>query len=237
MSGHSKWKQIKYKKAAADIKKGALFSRLIRNLTLAAKEGAAVETNFKLRVAIDQARAANMPKDNIERAIARGSGQDGADLREVLYEGYGPAGVAILIKCITDNPNRSVSDVRQVLQKHGGSLAESGAVRWNFEQKGVMRLELSATNDKEALELAAIDADADDVREEEDGLLIVTEPKNLQTLKDVLEKQNIKSEFSEIEWLAKNTVALSESDGKKLDELTNTLDEMEDVQDYYTNAE
>lgn len=236
MSGHSKWKQIKYKKAAADSKKGAVFTRLGKVITLAAKDGGDPTTNFKLATAIDQARAMNMPKDNIERAIKRGVGVGGeAELHEVMYEGYGPAGVALLIAAVTDNINRTVSDIRHALQKHGGTLAEANAVKWNFEQKGVIRLEKNI-HDKDALELAAIDAGADDIREEEDNIVIATEPKNLQRLKQELEKQGVKSEYAAVEYLPKNTVDLNEIDSAKLNSLTEALDELEDIQDYYTNA-
>ncbi|MDP1709510.1 MAG: YebC/PmpR family DNA-binding transcriptional regulator [Candidatus Komeilibacteria bacterium] len=235
MSGHSKWKQIKNKKGVADAKKGAIFTRLSKIITLAAREGGDPNMNFKLATAIDQARSMNMPKDNIERAIKRGTGEEAsAQLHEVLYEGYGPEGVALIIIGVTDNVNRTVSDVRTTLTKHGGSMATAGAVRWNFEQKGVIRLENVGNRDE--LELMAIDAGADDIREEEDGLLIATDPKNLQSLKQALEKQGIKSEYAAIEFLPKSTVALSESGQIKLEKLTNALDDLEDVQDYYTNA-
>ena len=236
MSGHSKWKQIKYKKGAADAKRGAIFSRLSKVITLAAREGGDPAANFKLATTIDQARAVNMPKDNIERAIAKGAGEEGgSELREILYEGYGPAGVAILIQTVTDNVNRTVSEVRHILQKYGGSLATSNAVQWNFEQKGVIRLE-KAGQDREALELAAIEAGADDIKEEEDLFTITTAPKNLQHLKEALASQGIKSEYAEMEYAAKNSVKLNEADGAKLDSLIEALNELEDVNDYYTNA-
>lgn len=235
MSGHSKWKQIKNKKGAADAKKGAIFTRLSKIITLAAREGGDPKMNFKLATAVDQARAMNMPKDNIERAIKRGTGEEAsAQLHEVTYEGYGPDGVALIITGVTDNVNRTVSDVRATLTKHGGSMATEGAVRWNFEQKGVVRLENISNRDE--LELMAIDAGADDIREEEGGLLIATDPKNLQSLKQALEKQDIKSDYAEVEFLPKNTVALDENGQAKLERLTDALDELEDVQDYYTNA-
>ncbi len=148
MSGHSKWHSIKHQKAAADAKKGAVFTRMARNITIAAKHGGAdPETNFNLRIAIDQAKSANVPKDNIERAIKRAAGEGSeAQLQEATYEGYGPQGVAIIIKVITDNTNRTVSEIRHVLSKHGGSLGESGSVIWNFDLKGVVRFELKNLN-------------------------------------------------------------------------------------------
>ncbi len=219
-----------------DAKRGAVFTRFGRNITLAARAGGDPATNFKLATAIEQARAVNMPKDNIERAIRRGTGEEaGGELHETLYEGYGPAGVAILIQTVSDNINRTVSEIRHCLQKYGGSLAASNAVKWNFEQKGVIRLE-SAGQNREALELAAIDAGADDIKEEEDSLTITTDPKNLQRLKESLDKQGVKSEYAEVEYVAKNTVSLNEADSAKHNNLTEALSELEDVNDYYTNA-
>ena len=237
MSGHSKWHSIKYQKAAADAKKGAIFTRISRNITMAAKSGGGdIETNFKLRLAVDQAKTVNMPKDNIERAIKKGTGEGAEDqLQEITYEGYGPAGVAIIIKTVTDNNKRTVSDVRHTLTKSGGSLGESGSVMWNFEQKGVIRLD-AKNLDKNNIELIAIDADADDIQDDEDGIMITTNPKNLQNLKQALEKNKITAEYADIEYIAKNTVDITENEKNKLEKLTDALDELEDVSDYYTNA-
>lgn len=238
MSGHSKWKQIKRQKAVSDAKKGAIFTRLIRNMILAAREGGGdVNNNFKLATAVEQARAVNMPKDNIERAIKKGTGEDeGLQLHEVLYEAYGPGGVAILIKAATGNLNRTVSEVRHVLQKNNGTFAEGGAVAWNFSQKGVMRFEQVPEN-KEELELAAIDAGADDIQEEDGGVVITTNPKNLQRLKETLASHGFKSEYADIEFVPKNIVELDDDGQIKLEALTAAIDDLEDVQDYYTNAE
>jgi len=237
MSGHSKWHSIKYQKAAADAKKGAIFTRISRNITMAAKEsGGDIETNFKLRLAVDQAKTVNMPKDNIERAIKKGTGEGAENqLQEITYEGYGPAGVAIIIKTVTDNNKRTVSDVRHTLTKSGGSLGESGSVMWNFEQKGVIRLD-AKNLDKNNIELIAIDADADDIQDDEDGIMITTNPKNLQNLKQMLEKNGTTTEYADIEYIAKNTVDTTENEKTKLEKLTDALDELEDVSDYYTNA-
>jgi YebC/PmpR family DNA-binding regulatory protein len=236
MSGHSKWNSIKHQKAAADAKKGAVFTRTSRNITMAAKDGGGdIETNFKLKVAVEQAKAVNMPKDNIERAIKKGTGEGAENqLQESMFEGYGPEGVAIIIKTVTDNNNRTVSDVRHTLTKFGGSLGESGSVLWNFEQKGVIRLDIKDL-DRDSVELIAIDADADDIQDDEDGLMITTNPKNLQNLKQELEKNNITTEYCDIEYIAKNTVDLDESAKNRLNKLTDALDELEDVNDFYTN--
>lgn len=235
MSGHSKWKQIKYKKAVADSKKGALFTRAGRNITLAAREGGDPEMNFKLKMAIEQARAVNMPKENIERAISRGAGEGSeARLEEVVYEGYGPGSVAVIATAVTDNPNRTVSEVRSVFSKRGGTMATGGSVLWNFEQKGVVRLESVAN--REAIELAAIDAGADDIREEENGLTIITHAKNLQRIKEALEKTGVAVAYAGMQFVPKTTVPLSEEDVVKLDALIEALSELDDVDECYTNA-
>lgn len=236
MSGHSKWAQIKRKKATADVKKGAVFTRLSQNITLAAAEGREPETNFKLRMAIDLGRAASLPKENIERAIKRGTGElAGGNLTEAIYEGCGPAGSQLIIKAVTDNPNRTVSELRNVLSKNGGSLAGSGAVLWNFEQKGVARV-LGGNINKEELELIAIDAGADDIQDEEDGLTILTSVKNLHHLKKSLEAKSVKVESADIEYVPKSKIVLSESDQRKFDELCGELEDLGDVNDYYTNV-
>ena len=237
MSGHSKWAQIKRKKGAADVKKGAVFTRLSQNITLAAREGGDPETNFKLRMAVELARDASLPKENITRAIKRGTGElAGGELTQVIYEGYGPAGSQIIIKAVTDNVNRTVSQLRQILTKSGGSLAGSGAVMWNFEQKGVARLLKGGLN-KDELELAAIDGGADDIQEEEDGLTILTGVKNLYNLKRSLEQKGVKIESADIEYIPKTAVVLSEPDRQKFDSLVQELEEMQDMSDYYTNIE
>ncbi|OJI06543.1 transcriptional regulator [bacterium CG10_46_32] len=237
MSGHSKWNSIKHQKAAADAKKGAAFTRMARNITLATREGGGIpETNAKLRMALDQARSVNMPKDNIARAIAKGTGEgSGEVLTENIYEGYGPAGVALIIKVVTDNTNRSVSDLRHALSKHGGSLGESGSVMWNFELKGVIRVQASGAN-RESIELAAIEAGADDIKNDTDSIIATTDPRHLQELKKTLEAQEFIIEFADIEYVPKNTVALSEADKKKLESLTEALEDLEDVNDFYDNA-
>ncbi len=239
MSGHSKWHSIKHQKAAADAKKGAIFTKMARNITMAVKKGGPdPETNFSLRVAIDQAKSVNVPKDNIERAIKRGSGEDNeAQLQETMFEGYAPGGVAILIQTVTDNNNRTVSDVRHTLSKHGGSLGESGSVMWNFEQKGVIRIENEhITGDTDAFELEAIEAGADDIQEEGGVTMITTEPKNLQTLREKVATLVSDIDYSGVEFIAKNTVEVDDEQHKKLENLTDALDELDDVTEFYTNA-
>jgi len=236
MSGHSKWHSIKHQKAASDAKKGAVFTRMARNITMAAKQGGGdPATNFKLRLAIDQAKAANVPKENVERAIKRGTGEgQEAQLQENFYEGYGPKGVAIIIKTITDNTNRTVSDLRHALTKNGGSLAESGSVLWNFEFKGVIRIETSGNN-KDEMSLYAIEVGAEDIIDEEEGLTIKTDIKNLQKTKQALESMGAKIATAGIEYIAKNKVDLDEDGKRKLENLTDDLDNLEDISDYFTN--
>ena len=236
MSGHSKWNSIKHQKAANDKKKGAIFTRVSRNITLAAREGGGdPESNFKLKMAVDQAKAANMPKDNVERAIKRGTGESNeGQLLEMTYEGYGPGGVAIIITTITDNNNRTVSEVRSTLTKNGGSMADSGSVLWNFAQKGVIRLE-TGTTDKDALELSAIEAGAEDLQSDNDGIAIITEPKNLQRLKEEIEKTGVAVEYAGMEFVPQNTIDLPEGDKAKLEKLVDVLEELEDVNEVYTN--
>lgn len=237
MSGHSKWTQIKRKKAAADVKKGAVFTRLSQNITLAAREGGDPETNFKLRLAVEQARDASLPKENIERAIKRGTGElGGGNLTEVTYEGYGPGGSQIIIKAVTDNVNRTVSELRHILDKSGGSLGSAGAVMWNFTEKGVARV-LKGGVGKDEIELAAIEAGADDIQDEEDGLTILTAVKNLHALKNSLETKGFKIESADIEYVPKTTAELNEADRQKFETLTQELEDCEDVHDYYTNVE
>jgi len=237
MSGHSKWHSIKHQKAAKDSKRGAMFTRASRNITLAAKEGGKdPETNFKLKLAIEQAKAVNMPRENIERAIKRGTGEGSeGQLEEMTYEGYGPGGVAMIVTTVTDNGNRTVSEVRSTFSKSGGSLAGSGAVSWNFAQKGVIRFERTGV-DEEALQLSAIDAGAEDIQIDEDGFAVITDPKNLKQLSEALEQSGIAVEYASMEFVPQNTVSLTESDNIKLEKLREALEELDDVDNIYTNA-
>jgi YebC/PmpR family DNA-binding regulatory protein len=238
MSGHSKWSTIKRQKAAADAKRGAVFTKLGNLITVAAREkGGNPETNFSLRMAIEKAKAANMPKDNIERAIKRGTGELGGDaIEELIYEGFGPAKSQFIIKCLTDNKNRSAAVVRHIFTKYGGSL---GAVSWNFEQKGVIRIanvELRMSNEElDNFELELIDAGAQDILKEEEGITIYTDIKDLQKVKQFLDSKNIKVESAEIEYIAKEDLEVSGEDKEKVEKFIEELEELEDVADYYTN--
>ena len=232
MSGHSKWAQIHRQKGVADTKRGALFTKLGKAITIAAKLGGGeAESNFRLRLAMDQAKAANMPKDNMERAIKRGTGELGEGIIEsIIYEGFGPDGTAFIIEALTDNRNRTSSALKHILTKYGGSLGGPGSVSWMFEPKGVIRIK----EIKDELELELIDAGASDIVREDDGAIVYTVPDNLKKIKELLEKKGIKIEYAEMEQVAKEKKAVA---GAEIKKLFDELDENEDVNDFYTNAE
>jgi len=235
MSGHSKWSTIKRKKAAEDVKRGKLFTKLGREITIAAREGGDPETNFKLRLAVEKAKAANMPKENIERAIRRGTGAEkGAELEEVYYEGYGPHGVALLVQVLTDNRNRAVSDVRRTFSRHGGSLGETGCVAWLFESKGYITISPN-DSDPEELALLAIDAGADDVTVSDDLVEVYTRASDFQKVKEALESNGVTLNSAELSMVPKSLMELDEQDTVKAMTLIDALEELEDVQQVYSN--
>jgi YebC/PmpR family DNA-binding regulatory protein len=235
MSGHSKWSTIKRKKAAEDAKRGKLFTKLGREIVIAAREGGDPEVNFKLRLAIDKAKAANMPKDNIERAIRRGTGAEkGAELEEVNYEGYGPNGVAMLVHVLTDNRNRAVSDVRRAFSSHGGNLGESGCVAWLFESKGYITISPN-DSDPDELALMAIDAGADDVTVASDLVEVFTMTSDFQRVKEELENKGIALDSAEVSMLPKSLAELGEKETFKAMKLIDSLEELEDVQQVSSN--
>jgi len=232
MSGHSKWHSIKHKKAASDAKKGKIFTKLARAITVAAKSNPDPDTNFQLRLAIDQAKAANMPKENIERAIARATGEGKDTLEEVIYEAYGPGGVALIIEVLTDNKNRTVSNLKHILSSHGGSMAGSGSVQYLFDRKGVVRIKSLGDNPEE-MELKLIDAGAEDIYEEEDLRVIICAPEKLKNILKALEDTEI--EYSGIEWIAKDRVTPDEETQGNLEKLFDALEDDDDVNDYSSN--
>jgi YebC/PmpR family DNA-binding regulatory protein len=235
MSGHSKWSTIKRKKGAADAKRGQLFTKLGREIVIAAREGGDPATNFKLRLAVDKARIANMPKDNIQRAIRRGTGAEkGEELEEVNYEGYGPHGVALLVQVLTDNRNRAVSDVRRAFSRHGGSLGETGCVAWLFEPKGYITI-FPNDSDPDELALLAIDAGADDVTVGSDLVEVYTHLSDFQRVKEALEDNGITLESADISMIPKSLMELDEKDTIKAMILIDALEELEDVQQVYSN--
>ncbi|MFN2397685.1 MAG: YebC/PmpR family DNA-binding transcriptional regulator [Gemmatimonadaceae bacterium] len=229
MAGHSKWKQIKHYKAATDAKRGALFTKLIREITVSARTGGGDPNgNPRLRTAIDAARAASMPKDNIERAIKKGTGElEGVDYQEVMYEGYGPGGVALLIQTLTDNPTRTVADLRHKLSRAGGNLGSSNSVAWMFERKGQIILDADSLEEDQALE-AALDAGADDFKREGDQYIVTTDPLQLHAVKGKLDAKGIRMQESEIAMIPKTTVKV---EGKPAETLLKLLDEIEELDD------
>jgi len=240
MSGHSKWAKLKHFKGALDAQKSALFTKIAHMITVAVREGGAdPETNFKLRLAIEKARSANMPKDNISRAIDRGLGRTKeAELQEVIYEVFLPEGAALIIEALTDNKARTAGAIRRILNKYGGTLGEKNSVLWMFEKKGVIRIVLDDPKEKkEEIELLAIDAGAEDIKEEGNEMVIYTKPQDLQKVKNTLEEKNLKIDFAEIEWFAKDKIKVSEEVQKKMQAIFSELDEDADINDYYSNTD
>jgi YebC/PmpR family DNA-binding regulatory protein len=238
MSGHSKWSTIKHKKAATDKKRGDTFSKMARLITIAARAGGGdLETNYTLRSVVDKARSVNMPKDNIERAIKKGTGElAGEQLEELLMEAYGPGGAALLVEVVTDNRNRSAGDIRHILSQHNGKLATAGSVQWLFERQGVLQLDSAGITDRDEFELAAIDAGATDIAWEEERVLIYTTPEQLQPLQKTIAQLTPAPSEASLEWYAKDTVALDEKTQEQLERLFEALDDHDDVQGVYTNA-
>ena len=238
MSGHSKWSTIKRKKGAADAKRGALFTKLGRELTLAAREGGGdPDANFRLRLVIDKCRQANMPKDNIERAIKRGTGElKGAALEEVMYEGYGPGGIALMIQVLTDSRNRAVADVRRVLTRQGGSLGATGCVSWLFDRKGYIGIE-PGDGDPEELALLGIDLGAEDVKADGDLVEVFTAVEDFQTIREALKNEELSVVTEELSWIPKSTAELEEKEALKAMDLIDSLEELEDVQQVHSNLD
>jgi YebC/PmpR family DNA-binding regulatory protein len=238
MSGHSKWHSIRRQKGAADAKRGQLFSKLVRAIIVAAREGGPdPAANLALANAIEKARENSMPKDNIERAIARGSGTgaDAAAYERVTYEGYGPGGVAVYVEALTDNRNRTAADVRHTFAKNDGNLGESGSVAWLFERKGVILVPAESV-DEEELMLAAADAGAEDVVDEGSGYQVTSAPDDLSSVREALAAAGIAFESAELTMLPKTTIRIEEeADARKLVRLMEALEENDDVQDVYAN--
>jgi YebC/PmpR family DNA-binding regulatory protein len=237
VSGHSKWSSIKHKKGAADAKRGAIFSKLVRAITVAAKEGGGdPKNNAALVQAIDKAKAASMPADNIERAIKRGSGGlDGVNYEEIMYEGYGPAGVAVIVDALTDNRNRTASDVRSIFNKSGGNMGEPGSVAWMFSKKGIILVPKTGGKTEDEVMEAAIDAGAEDVTTAEDHFEIVTEPGNLSAVRDALTAAGVKYDEAEVTMVPSTTVELDENAARKVLRLMDNLNDHDDVQEAFAN--
>ncbi|MPZ23639.1 MAG: YebC/PmpR family DNA-binding transcriptional regulator [Dehalococcoidia bacterium] len=238
MSGHSKWSTIKRAKGANDARRGALFTKLSREIQVAARNGGSdPESNSALRLAIAKAKESNVPNDNIDRAIKRGTGElEAADLQETRYEGYGPGGTAILVEALTDNRNRTVSDVRNIFSKAGGNMAEAGAVAWIFEPRGVITISPDGA-DADELALMAIDAGADDIEVEEGVVEVLTAPQSFEQVRRALEEGGFKVESGEVTMAPKTTVPLDEATAMKALRLLDSLEDNDDVQRVYSNAD
>lgn len=238
MSGHSKWSTIKHKKAAADAKRGKIFTRLAREITIAAREGGGdPDVNFNLRLVMDKAKSANMPKENIERAIKRGTGElKGEDLVEVMYEGYAPNGVALLVHVLTDNRNRTVADVRRILTRQGGTLAEAGAVAWQFERKGYIAIAPNGTDENTIFEVA-VEAGAEDVVFGEDLIEVYAELEHFQAVRQALQEAGIQFEAAELAMIPKATLRLEEKQTLQVMAVIDALEELDDTQQVYSNLD
>jgi len=237
MSKHSKWAKIKRAKGVTDAKRGAVFTKLGRNITIAARDGGDPAFNFKLRLAVQAAKSANMPKDNIEKAIAKGAGAgEGASLKELVYEAMGPAGSALVITAYSDNVNRTAAEIKHILSKNGGALVPQNGIMWQFQKLGVIRMIKDSGLKIKDKELELIDAGAEDIEEDDDGIIIYTKPENFQKVKEMVDKEGIAADSAAIEYVAKEPVELGAEDGEKIEALIEALDENDDVAEVYTNV-
>jgi len=238
MSGHSKWSTIKRKKGAADAKRGKLFTKAIKEITIAAREGGGdPSANPRLRLAVDNAKAINMPADNIERAIKKATGElEGVTYHELTYEGYANSGIALLVEVATDNKNRTVAEVRHLFSKHNGSMGESGSVAWMFEKKGIISLPREGKSEDEVLEIV-LNAGAEDLQSEEEFFEIQTDVESFEPVRKALLSKNLNIENSSLQWIAKNTLKIKGEDAEQVMKLIDALEDCDDVQNVYTNAD
>jgi YebC/PmpR family DNA-binding regulatory protein len=236
MSGHSKWSSIKHKKAARDAKRGKLFTKLIKEITIAARLGGGdLNANPRLRTAVAAAKAQSMPNDNIDRAVKKGTGElGGGNFEQVTYEGYGPGGVALILDVLTDNRNRTVSEIRFILSRHGGNLGESGCVAWMFKKRGVITIEKGAAEEDRLIELA-LDAGADDVVGDEDSFEVATAPENFSAVRDAIEKAGIPIANAEVTMIPENTVKVTGHQAEQVLKLMEDLEDHDDVQSVSAN--
>jgi len=240
MSGHSKWHSIKHKKAKEDAKRGNIFGKLSKSITIAAREGGSgdPENNFMLANAIAKAREYNMPMDNIEKAIKRGTGEiEGEKYETIMYEGYGPGGTAIMVEVMTENRNRTAADVRNIFSKSGGNFGETGCVGWLFERKGVILVGKEEIADEEAFMLDLIDSGAEDIEEDNGTYEIKTSPAEFMNVRNALGRKNIKVKSAELTYVPKTTIEVSKKDAEKVLRLINLLDDHDDIQNVYSNIE
>jgi YebC/PmpR family DNA-binding regulatory protein len=238
MSGHSKWATIRRKKGALDAKRGKLFTKLIKELTIAAREGGGDPAgNPRLRLAVDNAKAANMPADNIERAIKKATGElEGTTISELTYEGYGPGGIALLVEVATDNKNRTVAEVRHLFSKHGGNMGESGSVAWMFEKKGVISLPKQNKSEDDILEIV-LNAGAEDLHTEDEFFEIQTDVESFEPVRKALLDNNLSLDNASLQWIAKNTINIAGENAEKMMKLIEGLEDCDDVQNVYSNAD
>ena len=238
MSGHSKWSSIKHKKAATDAKRGKIFTKAIKEITVAARMGGGdIETNSRLRSAVQAAKSENMPKDNIERAIKKGTGElEGVNYEEIIYEGYGPGGAAVLVESLTDNKNRTVADIRSIFGKNGGNLGENGCVAWMFDKKGYIAVERSAV-DEDTLMETALEAGAEDIREDDSNYEVISAPGDFEAIKEAIDKASIPYIDAEVTMLPQNTTDLTGKEAEQMVRLMEMLEDCDDVQKVYTNAD
>lgn len=236
MSGHSKWANIKHKKAREDAKRGKIFTKLTKELTLVAREGGGDPNgNARLRLLMEKAREVNMPQDNVTRAIKKGTGElPGVAYEQCTYEGYGPHGIAVIVDMLTDNKNRIAAEMRRIFSLHGGSLGETGSVSWMFSKLGVIKLASCSWDEDQLLE-ALIDFDIQDIQKDEEFCSVYTDPKSLDLVRQKLQNLGLKVESAELEWVAKTTLALSEEQSQKAYEFLSELDDHDDVNNVYTN--
>ena len=236
MSGHSKWSTIKRKKGALDAKRGRIFTNIIREIITSTRIGGKdISSNPRLRLAVDEAKAANMPKENIERAMKKGAGElEGETYEEIIYEGYGPAGVALLIETLTDNRNRTVSEVRHALSRHGGSLGESGCVMWMFNKKGVIGFSADENTEDAIMEIA-LEAGAEDVKAEEDEILVYSDVKDFENVKSAFNAKGVKEKFSEISYIPQTNIELKGKEADQMVRLMDALEEIEGIQNIHAN--
>jgi YebC/PmpR family DNA-binding regulatory protein len=238
MSGHSKWSSIKHKKAATDAKRGKIFTKLIKEITVAARMGGGdAEANPRLRTAIAAGKSENMPKENIERAIKKGTGElEGVNYEECTYEGYGPGGAAVLIESLTDNKNRTVADIRSIFGKNGGNLGENGCVAWMFDNRGYIAVERKSV-DEEVLMETALDAGAEDIREDNGNFEVITAPGDFEAVKEAIDKASIAHIAAEVTMLPQTTTNLTGKEAEQMVRLMEMLEDCDDVQKVYTNAD
>ena len=238
MSGHSKWATTRRKKAVIDAKRGKMFTKLIKEITIAAREGGGdPEANPRLRLAVDNAKAANMPQDNIERAIKKATGElEGQAYHELTYEGYGPSGIAILVEVATDNKNRTVAEIRHLFSKGGGSMGENGSVAWMFDRKGIILLPQKGKTEDEIMEVI-LDAGAEDLHTEEDYFEVQTPLESFEPVRKSLVNKNIDIENASLQWIAKNAISVEGEDAEKVMKLIESLEDNDDVQNVFSNAD